>query len=250
MTADAVSPSAPSEKAVAVEIVVDDVAGTLAAEAAGADRVELCADLCQGGTTPSLGMVRMVLARVASIGVQIMVRPRGGDFVYDADELAVMEEDCRAIRDLAADVPVRVGIVTGVLTPDAAIDEAAMARLVAAAGPVPVTCHKAFDATADLDAAYAALGRLGVERVLTSGGAATALAGADALARLVRAPGPEVLAGGGVRPDNVAQVVALSRVDQVHLRAQSDSVRRDGTLETDPAIVRAVLDALGSVAPR
>ncbi|GIG55546.1 copper homeostasis protein CutC [Demequina activiva] len=232
---------------VLVEIVIDDVEGAVVAEREGADRVELCADLGQGGTTPSIGMIRQVLARVARVGVQVMVRPRGGDFVYDEDEVAVMVEDARAIRDLAASARVRVGIVTGALTAEGAVDEQTVARIVQAAQPVPVTFHKAIDDAADLDAAYAGLARLGVERVLTSGGAPTAAQGADALARLAAAPfGPAVLAGGGVRPHNVGALLASAPVREVHLRAQSPSLRGDGTLRTDPETVRAAVEAARS----
>ncbi|WP_062464120.1 copper homeostasis protein CutC [Demequina soli] len=239
---DPIAPPTP----VLLEIVVDDVAGAVTAEAAGADRVELCADLCVGGTTPSLGMIRRVVAATERVTVQIMVRPRGGDFVYDAAELAVMLEDVAVIREVAAAAPGRVGIVTGALRTDGTVDADAMGALVGAAGDVPVTCHKAIDATPDIDAAYATLAGLGVERVLTSGGARTALQGADALARLVAAGGPAVLAGGGVRPGNVAEVIAASGVTEVHLRAQVESERGDGTLSTDAETIRAVRARIAS----
>ena len=233
-----------SAGSVLVEIVIDDVEGALIAEREGADRVELCADLGQGGTTPSIGMIRRVLANVERVGVQVMVRPRGGDFVYNEDEIAVMVEDARAISALAAAAPVKVGVVTGALSATGDVDEQAMARIVQAAHPVPVTFHKAIDAAADVDAAYAVLARLGLERVLTSGGAPTALEGADALARLVAAPsGPAVLAGGGVRPHNIHELLAAVPVDEVHLRAQAPSERGDGTLRTDPRVVRDAVQA-------
>jgi glucokinase len=229
-----------------VEICVDDLDGVLAAEAGGADRVELCGDLLEGGTTPSIGLIELVLERVSHIGVQIMVRPRGGDFVYSPAELDVMRSDLRAIARAADRASVAVGVVFGVLTSDRRVDVAAMRLLMDAAEGVPVTFHKAIDATDDVVAAYAALRELGVQRVLTSGGASSAAEGGPVLARLVdlSADGPVVLAGGGVRPANVRALVAATRVDEVHLRAQVPAPRGDGTLVTDVDIVRAVVAAV------
>ncbi|TQJ07740.1 copper homeostasis protein CutC [Lapillicoccus jejuensis] len=237
---------------VLVEVCVDDVAGALAAEVGGADRVELCADLGRGGTTPSAGMVRAVLAAVTRVGVQVMVRPRGGDFAYSRAELDVMLADVAHLRAAAAGARVPVGVVTGVLTTDGSLDVAAMRRLVEAAAPLPVTAHKAVDETPDLERTYDALRDLGVVRVLTSGGAATAAEGATTLARLVersRAGGPAVLAGGAVRPGTVAALVAGTGVGEVHLRAQAPSDRGDGTLDTDVDVVRALVAAVGRPAP-
>lgn len=239
----------PGVPRVLVEICVDDVEGALVADREGADRVELCADLAAGGTTPSTGTVVTVLRSVRHVGVQVIVRPRGGDFVHDAAELDVLCADLEAIARLAAtEARTPVGVVLGVLTPDGEIDEPALRRLVAAAAPLPVTVHKAFDATVDLLAAYDVLHRAGVERVLTSGGPHPAAEGVDVLAELVRrsaAPGaPRVLVGGGVRPDGVRALLAATGAREVHLRAQSPSPRGDGTLRTDPEVVRAMVAAV------
>lgn len=234
-----------------VEICVDDLAGVLVAESAGADRVELCANLAEGGTTPSLGLIVRVLESVRTLGVQVMIRPRGGDFVHSASELSVMLADVRAVRDLAAQAAVPVGLVCGVLTEAGGVDIPAMRELVAAAEEVPVTFHKAFDATSDLFAAHAVLTELGIVRILTSGGAATALLGAPVLRELVtREPhGPVILAGGSVRAQNAARIVAATGVREVHLRAQVSGSRADGGLVTDAALVRAFIGALGTARP-
>ncbi|TFD81028.1 copper homeostasis protein CutC [Cryobacterium sp. Sr8] len=234
-----------------VEICVDDLAGTLAAESAGADRVELCANLAEGGTTPSFGLIARVLESVTTLGVQVMIRPRGGDFVHSASELSVMLADVRAVRDLATQAPVPVGLVFGVLTEAGGIDIPAMRELIAAAEGVPATCHKAFDAARDLFAAHDALTGLGVVRILTSGGAATAPEGAPVLRELVaREPGgPVILAGGSVRVANVARLVADTGVTEVHLRAQVPGPRGDGGLVTDAALVRGVIAELGATRP-
>jgi len=204
-----------------VEVCLDDVAGVRVAESAGADRVELCAGLAEGGTTPSVGMVESVLGAVHEIGVNVLVRPRGGDFVLTSEEVGVMCADVRALQRLRADSPVPVGFVIGALTPDGEIDVPVVRTLLDACGDAPVNFHRAFDATRDLTAALDVLIELGVDRVLTSGGWATALEGADVLAELVaRAAGRiVVMAGGSVRGGNVAGVVARTRVPEVHLRA-------------------------------
>jgi copper homeostasis protein CutC/predicted NBD/HSP70 family sugar kinase len=231
-----------------VEICVDDLDGVLTAELGGADRVELCGDLLEGGTTPSIGLIELVLDRVSRIGVQIMVRPRGGDFVYSTGEIDVMRADLHAIAAAAAGARVAVGVVFGALTVEGRVDVAAMRLLIEATHGLPVTFHKAIDATDDVIAAYEVLRELGVERVLTSGGPGSAADGAATLAHLVALSpgGPAILAGGGVRPANVAALVGATGVGEVHLRAQVPARRGDGGLETDLATVRAVVAAVGS----
>ena len=228
-----------------VEICIDDLDGALVAERAGVDRVELCGNLIEGGTTPSIGLLRRVLDSVERIGVQVMVRPRGGNFVNSASELSVMQADIRAIRRDADGAAVRVGLVLGVLTRDNQIDQTAMRRLIAEAAELPVTFHKAFDDVNDLGAALEQLGELGVERVLTSGGQTTAFDGAGALRDLGRhGSAVRILAGGGVRAHNVAALVASTGVSEVHLRAQVASPLGTGTLATDFDIIRSVIGAL------
>ncbi|WP_295836184.1 copper homeostasis protein CutC [uncultured Microbacterium sp.] len=223
-----------------VEICVDDLAGVLAAERAGADRVELCADLLEGGITPSLGMIESVLEAAQRVGVQVIVRSRGGDFVYSDDELRVMQADVRAIAALARTSRVPVGIVFGALTVDGHVDERALDAIRAAAGDVPITFHKAFDDTADLFEAYETLADHGVARVLTSGGRATAREGVEVLAALrARSEGrgmPTILVGGSVRAHNVAALLDSTGAHEVHLRAQVTSGR--GHLVTDESVIR------------
>lgn len=241
-------PTSPSDRT-RVEVCVDDLAGVLAAERAGADRVELCADLLEGGTTPSIGLLRVVLESVDRIGVQVMVRSRGGDFVYSDEEVRVMAADARAITAVAATSRVPVGIVFGALTVDRRVDVRALDAIREAAGDVPVTFHKAFDDTVDVFDAYETIARHGVERVLTSGGAATAGEGADALSTL-RARSEEdprmpiVLAGGSVRARNVAALIERTGVREVHFRAQVASDR--GYLVTDESVIQdTVLAVVG-----
>jgi copper homeostasis protein len=199
---------------VIVESCVDSLDAALASEAGGAHRLELCARLDVGGTTPDPSLVAAVVAAVR-IPVVTMVRPRGGDFVYDTNELSAMARDVTRMREAGAH-----GIVTGVLTGAGAINAPLMHVLVRMAGPLPVTCHKAFDEVRDLDAALDTLIGLGVRRVLTSGGAATATEGTEALARLVqRAAGRlTIIAGGSVRASNVRALVEATGVAEVHAR--------------------------------
>lgn len=198
-----------------IEICVEGVDGLVAAQNAGADRVELCASLLEGGITPSLGVVRAAL-RVATIPFHVIVRPRGGDFLYSELEHEAMLEDVRALKDLGV-----AGVVIGCLTPDGRIDEARTRALVEAARPMKVTCHRAFDMTADYREAIEALIRCGVDRVLTSGQRDTALEGIDILrdtaaiadGRIV------VMACGALDADNIARVRRDTGVDEMHFAA-------------------------------
>jgi copper homeostasis protein len=224
-----------------VEICVDDVGGAAAAAAGGADRVELCAGLAEGGLTPSGGFVASALAQAPGLQHHVLVRPRAGDFVYDDAELDVMCADIEALR------PRGVGFVIGASRPDGELDERALIRLLAACGDAATTCHKAFDSVPDPRRALDLLLDLGVGTVLTSGRPGPALDHLDVLADLVtRAAGRiEVMVGGGVRPANVRRVLEATGAPAVHLRAPSDErvvdvgfgVRR----RTDPAVVAALV---------
>ncbi len=196
------------------ESCVDSVAAAVASAAGGAGRIELCANLDVGGTTPPVALVARAVADTR-VPVFAMVRPRGGHFVYSRAEALAMLRDVRAMADAGAN-----GIVVGALTIDRTIDRPLMERLVEAARPLPVTCHKAFDDTVDLVAALDVLLSLGVDRVLTSGGVATAAAGAHVIAELVRHAGDAlvVVAGGGVRAANVVDVVRATGVREVHAK--------------------------------
>jgi copper homeostasis protein len=202
-----------------LEICVDHVDGARIAEVAGADRVEVCAGLVEGGITPSIGMVRAVLRTVRRVGVQVLIRPRGGDFHYSPAEIEVMADDIAAVSALAKDVT--VGFVIGALTAGGEIDVPTTRELLSRCGDAPVTFHKAFDATRDVERSLDVLMELGVGRVLTSGGRPQAVDGVPALAALVRRAGGRiaVMAGGAVRPHNVRSILARTGVPEIHLRA-------------------------------
>jgi len=186
-----------------IEGAVESLEAALAAVEGGADRLELCTDLAHGGTTPDLKLLQFQLP----IPVFVLVRPRAGDFVYtDAEHRTMLEQISRA-RSAGAH-----GIVTGDLRLDRTRD------LIAAARPLPVTFHRAFDVFPDRSEALERLISLGVERVLTSGGASTAPEGAEEIRRLVvQAKGRiEILPGGGINPNNVARLVHQTGVREVH----------------------------------
>jgi copper homeostasis protein len=248
---------------VTVEVCTDSVEGSLAAEAAGAGRIELCAGLVEGGTTPSAGLVAQCVERLR-IPVFVMIRPRGGDFVYSEAEFDVMRRDVEHARRLGAG-----GVVFGLLRSDGGIDEERVRALVEAARPLAVTFHRAFDVCRDPLHALEMLARIGVDRILTSGQEATAEAGLDLITRLVdRAAGRiGIMAGGGVREANVERIIRGGGVAEVHLRgaaaepspmeyrnprvrfgggcAPTDEVR----LVTDASCIRRVVQRATAAAP-
>lgn len=227
---------------ITVEICVSDVPTALVAEAAGADRLELCADLGQGGTTPSLGTVELALRTLRTAALRVMIRPRGGDFRVGELEEQVMLADIAAVRALPNPGGLPLGVVVGALTDGGRLDLAVLRRLVAAAGPLPVTVHKAFDEVDDQLRALEEIIDLGADAVLTSGAAPTALDGAARLAALRQLAGDRlrIIAAGGIRSHNVRQVLDLTGAREVHLRAP---VRRDGREATDADEVRRVVAA-------
>ena len=198
-----------------LEACVDSVESALNAQAGGADRVELCDNLPEGGTTPSAGAIAVCCERLR-IPVHILVRPRGGDFVYSDAELEVMRRDIAVAQQYRA-----AGVVFGILLPDGSVDASRTRALIAAARPLAVTFHRAFDFTPDPDQALDDLVGLGVDRLLTSGQAAKASEGTGILARLVRRAAGRIAiaAGGGLSEENVLQVVEQTGVPEVHVRA-------------------------------
>jgi copper homeostasis protein len=194
------------------EACVDSVDAAVAAQEGGADRVELCADLLEGGCTPSAGVVRLARARLA-IGLHVIIRPRGGDFCYSANEFEAMEMDVQFAREAGAD-----GVVVGVLREDGTVDTERTGELVRRARPMAVTFHRAFDMTVDPFAALEALEALGIERVLTSGQEATAFEGADLIADLVARGAGRIIVmpGGGITERNAAKILKRTGATEVH----------------------------------
>jgi copper homeostasis protein len=205
-----------------IEAAVESLEGARAAVEGGAHRIELCTDLAHGGTTPIMRLVRKCTTEL-TIPVFVLVRPRPGNYVYIHLNFLAMLKQVYEAKAAGAH-----GIVTGALTESNDIDERQTAELVTTARPLPVTFHRAFDECRDPMAALETLIRLGVQRVLTSGGAATADQGAERIGELVRQSQGriEILAGGGVNSDNVARLVQVSGVREIHFSVkEADKVR-------------------------
>ena len=251
-----------------LEVCVDSTASALAAKRGGADRLELCADLIVGGTTPSLTLVQQVKAETG-LPVRALLRPRFGDFCYDSYELAQMEQLAAELVEAGAD-----GVVTGVLTPEGALDAGAMQPIYAAARkaaekagrPVACTLHRAFDVCADPFAALETARSMGLCTILTSGQAASAPQGAALLRQLTERAGKdvEILAGAGVSAQNIPVLAAQTGVRAFHLSGKQVlqsrmTFRREGVpmglpgfsefevWQTSEANVRAARQALDNL---
>lgn len=269
---------------VVVEICTENAEGIRLSARAGADRAELCDNLVAGGTTPSIGSVEAAVFAAAEevearraqqgahwaslpdagpVGLQIMIRPRGGGYVFTPDERRTMIADVRRIAALAREMSeytrpqrtagagrhlppaVEIGFVLGALTPEHCIDRGLLRLLIDTADGAPVTFNKAIDETRDPIESYGDLGGLGVAAVLTSGGAPSALEGAQVLQGMVAAggsEGPRVIASGGITAETVGDVIAASGVREVHLRCASPDPQRGGAQRTSEAEVRRAVE--------
>lgn len=223
--------------------------------------MELCAGLVEGGTTPSGGTIGLVLERVG-IDTVVLVRPRGGDFLYTPDELDTILMDVETVRGSGA-----FGIATGVLTPDGQVDVAAMEQIMEAAGALSVTFHRAFDMVRDPAEALETLIGLGVDRVLTSGQERSVPEGRDLIRELVAVANRRIsiMPGGGLREGNIRELVRATGVQEVHFTAfshwESPMVHRNlrplmgadrvpgeyERISTDPEGVNRVIRALADL---
>lgn len=239
---------------ITLEICVDDAAGIMAATGGGADRMELCAALALGGLTPSAGL--MHLAAESPLPVMVMIRPRAGDFVWSRAERAAMRAEIAATR--AAGL---AGVVIGASLPDGRLDGETLEDLMKAAAGLDVTLHRAVDLTPDPAEAMALCASLGIGRVLSSGGARTALLGIDRLAAMTRAaPGVVVMPGGGINAENVALLAEKLGLAEVHASCSAPlpdpenpnitafGFQPPGARRTDVARVRALRWTLDQIA--
>ena len=200
---------------VIVEAAVDNFIEALAAQGEGVHRLELCGPLHEGGTTPSAGLIARCSDKLL-VSVHVLIRPRLGSFVYCEDEIEIMKKDIAVAKELGVD-----GVVLGALTPEGDVDVEAMAQMIAVASPLRVGFHRAFDRVRDQDEALELLVSLQVDHILTSGGAKTALDGAEKLHALVERAGDrvEIIAGGQVTAANVVELIGRTGVRAVHGRA-------------------------------
>ena len=215
---------------VLVEACVDSVASALAAAAGGAGRIELCDNLVEGGTTPSSATIALACERL-QIPVFVIVRPRGGDFLYSDLELELMRRDIAHAKSLGAR-----GVVIGVLRADGTVDVARAGPLVAEARPMAVTFHRAFDVTRDPAEALEAIIEAGADRVLTSGRAPTAPEGSEVIAAAVRQAAGRIgiLPGAGIDGANARRLVEATGVREVHVRGTS--IRPSPMLYRNPRV--------------
>jgi copper homeostasis protein len=207
------------------ELCAESIQACLAARDGGANRIELCSALSEGGLTPSHAFIREAVQR-SGLPVYVLLRPRPGDFLYTKLEFAIMREDLVHARDLGAS-----GFVVGILRPDETVDIERVSELVRAAAPLEVTFHRAFDCSASLDQALEDVISTGCSRVLTSGGQPDVVTGATTLAHLVKLAGDriDVAVGGGLR---ITQAASIARQTGAHHFHGSLRRRRLGMAET------------------
>lgn len=209
------------------EICANSVESCLAAQEGGADRVELCAGIPEGGTTPSYGEIKLARKLLTKTKLHVIIRPRGGDFLYTPLELERMEEDIRICRELGVD-----GVVFGCLTEEGEIDREANRRLVELARPMSVTFHRAFDRTADPMKALEDIISLGCNRILTSGQQPKAIDGINLLAQLEKKlkeyplPPIQLLAGSGVNEENIREIFDATGIHEYHFSARVNVVSK------------------------
>lgn len=237
---------------VRLEVCVDTIAGAEVAAAAGADRIELCSALEVGGLTPSLGLMKA--AADLPVPSYAMIRPRAGDFTYSSIEADIMQRDIAAAKDMGL-----AGVVFGALTPEGALDKALMKPLFETG--LKATLHRAFDAAADPFVALEDAIELGFERILTAGQTSSAAVGAALIADLVKAAQGRIsiMAGSGVSPKNVNEIMAATGVEEVHAScaAPVEAVSHravdlgfeppEGRRETQAALIEDMLRVLSCV---
>lgn len=224
------------------------------AQRGGADRIELCDNPAEGGTTPSFGVMEIVRQAV-SMDVYAMIRPRGGDFVYTAYEYHAMKRDIEMCKRASLD-----GVVFGILKPDGTLDKDRCKKLIDAARPMKVTCHRAFDVTRDPFEALEACIEVGFDRILTSGQAQTAPEGLNLIKALVEKAGNRIsiMPGSGIHEGNAKQIIDGTGAKEIHFSAKAFQVseyqsnirftdalpEQMGKFVTDPEKVRMVMELL------
>lgn len=201
-----------------LEVVVYNIESALKAQEGGADRIELCDNPAEGGTTPSSGTIEIVRGNV-SLDVFVMIRPRGGDFCYTSWEYHSMKRDIWHCQKLSVD-----GIVFGILTPDGRIDKKRCKELIDKARPLKVTCHRAFDMTRDPFEALEDCIEAGFDRILTSGQQMQASKGAELIGELIRKANGRIaiMPGSGVNENTVERIIQVTNAKEIHFSATSE----------------------------
>ncbi len=247
-----------------LEICTDSVESAINAEKGGGTRLELCSNLIIGGTTPTTSLFEEVRKNV-NIPINVLIRPRFGDFLYSEYELEIMRNEIKMFRNLGAD-----GIVTGTLTKNGEIDTENMEKFISEAKEIPVTFHRAFDVCKNPISAFYQLKKLGVNTILTSGQAENCLKGKKILKELVELSnesdekGPEILVGAGLNRENIEKIISFTGASNFHFSAkkikQSKMLYRKENVnmglkefsefeifETDENLVREISDYLKNI---
>ncbi|WP_316835342.1 copper homeostasis protein CutC [Pedobacter nutrimenti] len=200
-----------------MEVCANSVRSALAAQEGGAIRVELCDNLPEGGTTPSYAQI-LLAKKMLSLQVYPIIRPRGGDFLYNDLEFELMKEDIQVCKSLNCD-----GVVIGILNTDGSIDKERCKVLVDLAKPLPVTFHRAFDMSNDLEKALEDVIETGCERILTSGGESSALKGVETLAKLIKkaAGRIRIMPGAGISETNIEEIIQKTGATEFHASART-----------------------------
>src|ERR1700676_857370 len=232
-------------KKILLEISVESVEAAAAADRGRADRVELCSDLSVGCITPYVALIRAVRQQI-QIPIFVMIRPRGGDFVYSPAEFAQMKISIAVASDAGMS-----GLVFGILKPNRTVDIDRTRELLELAQPLPVTFHRAFDACPHLPQALEDVVRCGASRILTSGGAASALEGASNIAALVAAAGERItiVPGAGINAGNILQLAAATRAREFHSGLSSVLPRQQTDYVQFEKEVRAMAKILSTFGP-
>ncbi len=244
-----------------VEICAGTLNSAFAAFEGGAQRIELCDNLYEGGTTPSYGYLKIARNKIPIL-LHVLIRPRGGDFCYNSVEFDMMKEDISFCKDLSMD-----GVVIGILSPDGTVDQERTAELVELARPMSVTFHRAFDMTPDAMKALSSLKKIGVDRILTSGQKITTIEGAELIKQLIDEARDKlvILPGGGLNVNNIKEFANYTQSKEYHTTCRStfeskmDYRNHEVTMgglpqipefnikETDPSKVARFIEILNSI---
>ncbi|MFA8298744.1 MAG: copper homeostasis protein CutC [Hyphomicrobiales bacterium] len=196
-----------------LEVCSNSIQSAINAENGGADRIELCDNLLEGGTTPSYACLDIAKS-ILSIPINVLIRPRGGDFLYNPIEKEIILRDIEYCRDLNLN-----GVVIGCLNKEGEIDIDFLDHMLEIAGPMSITFHRAIDMAKDMIESVEILKRRGINRILTSGGAANAIEGKETIRRMVEAASGKIsiMAGGGINSDNIASLIEYTNITECHV---------------------------------
>jgi copper homeostasis protein len=200
-----------------LEVIAFDIESCLMATKTGADRIELCDNQADGGTTPSFGLIKMA-RKITDLDLFPIIRPRGGDFLYNDEEFEIMKEDVLLCKQLGCN-----GVVLGILQRDGKIDKKRTSSLVQIAYPMSVTFHRAFDRSKDPFEALEDIIEIGCERILTSGQAPTAMEGAELIKKLVYHADERIIImpGSGVQSNNISELASITGAKEFHSSART-----------------------------